>query len=285
MRRTLWALILLTCLSGLPAAEIRDGQLWLEIFLAQAEQFTFSASDAINISEQHSVLQQAYQQPVTIKLVKEHEQVQWGLINRVEAVNVNQSGLALEEGLRESFQWNEGSLDIRYEKLIFESKYFNSKEEAEVYARQTGYPVSSIASIPAENNRVIITAGDKKSYFQLPLKLNCPGNLLINNELKDYSGSFILKCVRNKLVLTHQQNLEHYIMGVVPNEIGDSAPLEAMKAQAVAARSHAIFMMLSNKHHDDGYDLCNSVHCQVYKAIISLMRALSRLSGPQPMSS
>nr|MBP7310892.1 SpoIID/LytB domain-containing protein [Candidatus Cloacimonadota bacterium] len=33
----------------------------------------------------------------------------------------------------------------------------------------------------------------------------------------------------------------------------------------VAARTHAVSLLLNNRHKADGYDLCNGTHCQVYK--------------------
>ena len=57
--------------------------------------------------------------------------------------------------------------------------------------------------------------------------------------------------------------LEHYIYGVLNSELGYTNPKEALKAQAVVARSYAELNL--GKHSEDGFDLCNSTHCQVYK--------------------
>jgi peptidoglycan hydrolase-like amidase len=54
--------------------------------------------------------------------------------------------------------------------------------------------------------------------------------------------------------------LEEYLRGVVPAELS-GAPLEAAKAQAVAARSYAVTQW---KHHQDGADVCTRTHCQVW---------------------
>src|SRR5690606_27787494 len=79
-------------------------------------------------------------------------------------------------------------------------------------------------------------------------------------------GEFVLKVRDGKLVLNQILPLEEYIAGVIPNEIGNNSPLEALKAQAVAARTHAVSLLLYNRHSKDGYDLCSSTHWQVYKA-------------------
>jgi stage II sporulation protein D len=57
--------------------------------------------------------------------------------------------------------------------------------------------------------------------------------------------------------------VEEYLYGVVNGEMGHKNPAEALKAQAVAARSYATFKR--NTHADDGFDMCATAHCQVYK--------------------
>lgn len=56
--------------------------------------------------------------------------------------------------------------------------------------------------------------------------------------------------------------LDEYLKGVVPTEMGLAKPLEALKAQAIAARSYAV---TTRRHTIDGFDLCSTVHCQAYK--------------------
>jgi len=58
--------------------------------------------------------------------------------------------------------------------------------------------------------------------------------------------------------------LEKYLCGVVPYEIGNDAPLEALKAQVIAARSETISALLSGKYKGSNYDLCADVECQVF---------------------
>jgi SpoIID/LytB domain protein len=64
------------------------------------------------------------------------------------------------------------------------------------------------------------------------------------------------------LVVINRLNIEKYLYGVVPAEIGTNAPFEALKAQAVAARTEALAKL--GRHESEGFDLCSEVHCQVY---------------------
>ncbi|PKO17570.1 hypothetical protein CVU37_08790 [candidate division BRC1 bacterium HGW-BRC1-1] len=64
----------------------------------------------------------------------------------------------------------------------------------------------------------------------------------------------------------NQIRIDDYLKGVLPAEIG-SSPMEALKAQAVAARSETIFKLAANRHKADGFDLCTGEHCQAYKGV------------------
>jgi stage II sporulation protein D len=57
--------------------------------------------------------------------------------------------------------------------------------------------------------------------------------------------------------------VEEYLYGLVNAEMGYKNPAEALKAQAVTARSYAASKM--NAHGDDGFDMCATAHCQVYR--------------------
>jgi stage II sporulation protein D len=58
--------------------------------------------------------------------------------------------------------------------------------------------------------------------------------------------------------------LEDYVAAVIPAEIGN-APLAALEAQAVAARSFALARWA--RHEDDDADLCDGTHCQVFRGL------------------
>ena len=59
--------------------------------------------------------------------------------------------------------------------------------------------------------------------------------------------------------------LEDYVAAVLPPEIGGHAPPAALEAQAVAARSYALAR--AERHVEDGADLCDGTHCQVYRGL------------------
>jgi hypothetical protein len=58
--------------------------------------------------------------------------------------------------------------------------------------------------------------------------------------------------------------LETYLAGVVAAEMGIDAPVEALKAQAVAARTYAI---AAQRHPEHNADVCTTEHCQKWKRV------------------
>ncbi|NLD88096.1 MAG: SpoIID/LytB domain-containing protein, partial [Clostridiales bacterium] len=81
-----------------------------------------------------------------------------------------------------------------------------------------------------------------------------------------YNGAF--EYVRNSngsLNVVNVINIEDYIKGILPYEMSPKWPLEALKAQALAARSFAVYTM--DKHRSQGFDLCNTIDCQVYYGV------------------
>ena len=88
-------------------------------------------------------------------------------------------------------------------------------------------------------------------------------------------GDLEIAVHRSSMRLVNVVDLESYTQGVVPAEMPVSSPLEALKAQAVVARTHALFIKeVTRRHRRDGYDVCDGEHCQVYAGV----RAESRRS-------
>lgn len=93
--------------------------------------------------------------------------------------------------------------------------------------------------------------------------------LKINTDVKNaseriYDDELVVRVVNKELVLINRVELEHYIAGVVQSEIfGSSEDIDFFKIQAIIARTYAITNMM--KHSEQGFHLCDGVHCQSYK--------------------
>ena len=79
-----------------------------------------------------------------------------------------------------------------------------------------------------------------------------------------YYGSFCYERLNGgDITVVNLVDVDDYVRGVIPYEMSPSFPLEALKAQAVSARSYAVSS--TNKSHQKlHFDVCTSIHCQVY---------------------
>jgi len=82
-------------------------------------------------------------------------------------------------------------------------------------------------------------------------------------ENRQYRGDIYLNTVSAQNIdLINAVDLTSYMLSVVPSEMPASWPEEALKAQSVVARSYILKNI--NRHQNEEYDLCASVHCIVY---------------------
>ena len=101
-------------------------------------------------------------------------------------------------------------------------------------------------------------------------------NFFYSYEVLDIKTGFISNEKDNKVFIRVKRsdgnvetiNLEDYLIGVVPSESPLSFEDEALKAQAVAARTYALKQMQNNS--DNYYDVTDDTYSQVYSDIDTL---------------
>ena len=95
------------------------------------------------------------------------------------------------------------------------------------------------------------------------------GTTWISREDKEYRGEmeFIYSPKAGGIYLVNHVNMEEYLYGVVAAEMPSKFPIEALKAQAIIARTYA--EKAKGKHKAWGYDVCDTQHCQVYGGVKS----------------
>lgn len=76
------------------------------------------------------------------------------------------------------------------------------------------------------------------------------------------------------VTLVNQVSMEDYLKGVVPCEIVPSWQMDAIKAQAVAARTYAMFH--KNGYRSAGYDVTDDTRTQVYRGVSAETEATNR---------
>lgn len=98
-----------------------------------------------------------------------------------------------------------------------------------------------------------------QSFNTLRIKANNP-----KLRAREYEDDLIIELVNGRIKITNVVNLENYIAGVVESEGGTKAGKEYYKTQAILCRTYALENFY--KHKDDGFNLCDDVHCQAYKS-------------------
>ena len=123
---------------------------------------------------------------------------------------------------------------------IFEKKHQIVDDEGE----RTTLAGESVLIMPVSADT--LTIGDKVYRTAARVFINARGTYNVINEL----------------------NMEDYLRGVVPAEMGPKIydELEALKAQAIAARTYAVRNL--GQFRREGYDICAGPACQAYDGII-----------------
>lgn len=116
------------------------------------------------------------------------------------------------------------------------------------------------------SNGMVITTSDNKSY-QINSRVIAikptETDGLVYTKKRWYRGSFLVYNSGNGITLINEVDLENYIQGVVPSEMPARWNTEALKAQAIAARSYAVAN--AGKRAKLGFDLYDTTADQVYK--------------------
>ena len=136
--------------------------------------------------------------------------------------------------------------------------------------------------IDVNTNKTVCTADAMKGYVLVPYKneiavkkdghyyglgtgaivLRPDKEGYVSTKGKWYHGKLMIKNVGGKLTVINDIELEDYIKGVVPSEMPPSWEYEALKAQAIAARSFALANLGKQAKH--GYDLKDNTEDQAY---------------------
>jgi len=177
-----------------------------------------------------------------------------------------------------------------------------SESSADTNARAAKYkaqPSSAVRAAKANNNltQIVVLSADKSTVSSSDELVVAPAAAGKSERLdsaktrdqaesiaptpsvrvdgKDYRGEIHLVLnPRGRINVVNSLALEEYLRGVVPVELspGHFPEIEALKAQAVAARSYALARI--GRHSDDGYDLVDDTRAQVYGGL-SVERELS----------
>jgi len=132
------------------------------------------------------------------------------------------------------------------------------------------YKLPNSSNILFEDGVVVING----SRYNPPVYIESPNKIVINE--KEYPGSIILE----ENLVVNMLSIEDYLKGVLSQEVSDSWPLEALKAQAIVSRTYAYKKVLESKN--ICYDIENTEMHQKYNyedKNININSAISKTRG------
>ena len=93
----------------------------------------------------------------------------------------------------------------------------------------------------------------------------CPNGGTVRLGNYSYRGVIEFRPSAGRLTAINVIAPEYYLLGVVPLEMSPSSHIQALKAQAIASRTFMMYRTNAGGHRSQGFDLCDSTHCQAYR--------------------
>ena len=160
-----------------------------------------------------------------------------------------------------------GAFRTRPEAEAFAERLRSAGQEAVVSegaVRAAAAAPPAVIRVVAEDGAVRRLAAPIDVFAPAP----APGPANVTLDGKPYRGSLLVMVnSRGTLNVVNLVDIEEYLYGVVPAEMGPKRydEIEALKAQAVAARTYAFAHR--GQFGAEGYDLCATPKCQVYAGL------------------
>lgn len=188
-------------------------------------------------------------------------------------------------GIKSQLERKGGELRLGHKKIagrtsyvLYDTKSWHHKEEAEQHLDRLGAKKAQIIALPYNDGRLVLYSGSKK--LNLGGTIKCQGGpITIYNvpvghgyhwtrkETRTYKGQIEIRLnEQGKLTVINVLPLSDYLEGVLPGEMPVSFPMEALKAQAIAARTYFLHNY-GKSHYTKPFDVCDDVHCQSYVGI------------------
>ena len=117
--------------------------------------------------------------------------------------------------------------------------------------------------ISSNSKGITVFYNDKTSNFP---GIKFKSNLLRLNG-KKYSGNFKIFRIKKNIFVVMSIGMEDYVRGVLPGEMPSNWPIEALKAQAILARTYGHYHLL---HHKKYYDLGSNINFQIFSGNVGI---------------
>lgn len=167
--------------------------------------------------------------------------------------------------------------DTSFKTVYHKSIDIEAKTALKIYSKTENYS----ADIPEKTKISFEKSGDKINLIINGLSRSFSNRLYVagdsititsikraeGNLTPTYNGTLDISNENEGLEMVNEVPIDDYLTKVVPSEMPSKSPMEALKAQAIAARTYAISDMLSNRFADTGYYVDDSTKSQVYNNI------------------
>jgi len=119
--------------------------------------------------------------------------------------------------------------------------------------------------------QIVVRSGGAGGTIQFTFLYNVEGGpqirpssglLAMGNET--YRGTIELRLSGGRITAINVINIEEYLYGVVPLEMSPQFHTEALRAQAVVARTYAMHRVTRSSHPGSGFHICDTTCCQSY---------------------
>ncbi len=150
---------------------------------------------------------------------------------------------------------------------------FSGETQTELQDGETLELTADSASL--ENGRVILQPQNGEARLEIK-------SIQRNYGTPFYAGTMEIAKESGGILLINELDLETYLYSVVPSEMPASYEMEALKAQAVCARSYAYRQILANGYASYGAHVDDSVSYQVYNNLPTddkVIRAVNETAG------
>ncbi len=132
--------------------------------------------------------------------------------------------------------------------------------------KATGASETCYTFVETKTGRILFEFDAGKSVFPCVMPQEASGKPVTWFKGYKYPGAFEYRRLTGAdLTVVNIVGMQEYVKGVIPYEMSPSWPIEALKAQAICAKNFALTNM--GKHKSQGFDLCNTVDCQVYRGL------------------
>ncbi|MZQ76147.1 MAG: SpoIID/LytB domain-containing protein [Peptoclostridium sp.] len=147
---------------------------------------------------------------------------------------------------------------------------YASSDDANTYAQELYEQFGgeyTFEAVAAQGRNINVSAGSGDIIMSYDagkgVQLESASGYPVSVDGKKYRGAIICKrLTTGDMTVINRIKLEEYLYGVVPKEMSGGWPVEALKAQAIAARNYTAISL--GKHSGQGFDICTTTDCQVY---------------------